>query len=113
MGAMFQKKDGVGLVTVNGALTAVGVDSFREQFAGWWQSAPEIRNAVVDLGGVDFMDSAGLGSLIGLLKRVVERGGDMKIARLQKKVRMVFEITRAYKVFEIFDSVEEAFKACG
>jgi len=37
----------------------------------------------------------------------------MKIARLQKKVRMVFEITRAYRSSDIFDSVEEALKACG
>ena len=113
MGTMFQKKEGVGVVTVSGTLTAVGVDSFREQFAGWWQSAPEIRNVVVDLGGVDFLDSSGLGAIIALLKRVSERGGDMKIARLQKKVRMVFEITRAYKVFDIFDSVEEALTVCG
>jgi anti-sigma B factor antagonist len=35
----------------------------------------------------------------------------MKLACLQKKPRMVFEITRAYKVFEIFDTVEEAIKA--
>ncbi len=37
----------------------------------------------------------------------------MKLASLQKKPRMVFEITRAYKVFEIFDTVEEAVKATG
>ena len=113
MGATFGLNQGVGVVTVSGVLTSVGVDAFREQFADWWQSAPEINNVVVDLGGVKFMDSSGLGSLMGLLKCVSERGGDMKIARLQKKVRMVFEITRAYEVFDIFDSVEEALKACG
>jgi anti-sigma B factor antagonist len=56
------------------------------------------------------MDSAGLGTLIAVLKRITERGGDMKIACLQKKPRMVFEITRAYKVFEIYDTVDEALK---
>ena len=65
------------------------------------------------MAGVDFLDSAGLGSLIALLKRVSERGGDMKIAGLQKKVRMVFEITRAFKVFDIFDNPDEALKAFG
>ena len=113
MAATFQTTDGVGVVTVTGVLTSDGIDAFREQFAGWWQSLPAIRNVVVDLSGVDFLDSSGLGSLIALLKRVSERGGDMKIAGLQKKVRMVFEITRAYKVFEIFDNASEAVKACG
>ena len=113
MGTTFGVQQGVGVVTVTGPLTAAGVDSFREQFGGWWQSSPDVRNVVVDLGGVDFLDSAGLGTVIAILKRIAERGGDLKIASLQKKVRMVFEITRAYKVFDILDSVEEAVKACG
>jgi anti-sigma B factor antagonist len=113
MAAKFQTMDGVGVVVVTGALTSAGVDSFREQFVGWWQSAPEIRNVVVDMAGVDFLDSSGLGVLVALLKRVLERGGDMKIAGLQKKVRMVFEITRAFKVFDIFDNTPEACSAFG
>lgn len=113
MAVSFQTKDGVGMVTVSGPLTSAGVDSFREQFLGWWQGLPAVRNVVVDLAGVDFLDSSGLGTLVALLKRVSERGGDLKVAGLQKKVRMVFEITRAYKVFDIFDNASEALKACG
>jgi len=113
MAVTFYTKDGAGVVVVTGALTSAVVDSFREQFVGWWQGLPELRNVVVDMEGVDFLDSSGLGSLIALLKRVSERGGDMKIAGLQKKVRMVFEITRAFKVFDIFDNTADALKACG
>ncbi len=112
MAVTFQVKSGVGVVVVSGALTSDGVDSFREQFVGWWQTLPDLRNVVVDLTGVDFIDSSGLGSLIALLKRISERGGDMKIAGLQKKVRMVFEITRAFKVFDIFENADEALHAC-
>ena len=108
----FQIRDGVGVVAVTGALVSVEVDAFRAGFVEWWQRLPELRNVVVDLRGVDFLDSAGLGSLIALLKRVSERGGDMKIVGLQKKVRMVFEITRAFKVFDIFDQTDEAIRAC-
>ena len=112
MAATFQTRNGVGVVVVSGALTSAGVDAFREQFVVWWQAMPDLRNVVVDLTGTEFLDSSGLGSLIALLKRVSERGGDMKIAWLQKKVRMVFEITRAFKVFDIFDTPDEAIKAC-
>jgi len=100
-------------VVVTGALTSAGVDSFREQFVSWWQGVPGVRNVIVDLTNVDFLDSSGLGSLIALLKRISDRGGDMKIVGLQKKVRMIFEITRAYKIFDIFDNTDEAIKACG
>ena len=104
------KEQGIGVVQVSHALTAANVDTFREQLASWQAVEPDVTNYVVDLSQVDFMDSAGLGTLIAVLKRITERGGDMKIACLQKKPRMVFEITRAYKVFEIYDSVDEALR---
>uniref|UniRef100_UPI003565F14B STAS domain-containing protein n=1 Tax=Pontiella sp. TaxID=2837462 RepID=UPI003565F14B len=96
---------------VGKALTAAAVDAFRDQLADWQEVEPGVKNYVVDLEMVDFLDSAGLGALIAMLKRVGEKGGDMKVANLQKKPRMVFEITRAYKVFEIYDTVEDALKA--
>lgn len=101
----------VGVVQISKALTAATVDSFRDQLSSWQEAERDIKNYVIDLEQVDFMDSAGLGTLIAVLKRVTERGGDMKIANLQKKPRMVFEITRAYKVFEIYDTVDDALRA--
>ncbi|MDF7797928.1 STAS domain-containing protein [Pontiellaceae bacterium B1224] len=104
------KIDGVGVVVVSAALTAATVDVFREELSSWQAAEPDVKNYVINLESVDFMDSAGLGTLIAVLKRISERGGDMKIANLQKKPRMVFEITRAYKVFEIYESVEDAIR---
>ncbi|MDF7806798.1 STAS domain-containing protein [Pontiellaceae bacterium B12219] len=104
------KINDVGVVQVNKALTAATVDAFRDQLGTWQEAEPTVKDFVIDLRNVDFMDSAGLGTLIAVLKRITERKGDMKIANLQKKPRMVFEITRAYKVFEIYESVEDAIK---
>jgi len=111
MSVACKKENGIGVVALSGPLTAATVEAFREQLAVWQAAEAEIKNFVFDLSAVDFMDSAGLGSLIASLKRITERGGDMKLACLQKKPRMVFEITRAYKVFEIFDTVDEAMKS--
>jgi len=105
------KINGIGVVQVDNALTAATVDTFRDQLTSWQEAEKGIKNYVIDLGQVDFMDSAGLGTLIAVLKRISEQGGDMKIANLQKKPRMVFEITRAYKVFEIYETVEDAIRA--
>ena len=102
------KERGIGIIQVDKSLTAATVDAFREQLSRWQAIEPGVKNYVIDLKQVDFMDSAGLGTLIAVLKRITENGGDMKIACLQKKPRMVFEITRAYKVFEIYNTVEEA-----
>lgn len=107
------KENGSGLICLSRPLTAATVEAFREKFSAWQAEEVEVKNFVFDLSAVDFMDSAGLGALIASLKRITERGGDMKIACLQKKPRMVFEISRAYKVFEIYDTVEEALRAIG
>ena len=105
------KENGIGIIQVSSALTAASVDSFREQLAKWQAAEQDVKDFVIDLKQVDFMDSAGLGTMIAVLKRISERGGDMKVACLQKKPRMVFEITRAHKVFEIYGSVDDALRA--
>lgn len=66
---------------------------------------------VFDCSGMDFMDSTGLGALVSSLKYVNQAAGKLTIANLQPKPRIVFEITRAYKIFDVFDSLEEAEKA--
>ena len=104
-------REGKGVVTICGALNAACVDSFREQMQEWMTENEAVRQIVLDAGDMDYVDSAGLGVLIALLKRATERGGDIRIARLQNKARIVFEITRAFKIFEIFDTVEEALRA--
>lgn len=101
-----------GLVRVTGTLLASNADTFRQTFDQWLASAG-CQHVVADLSALEMLDSTGLGSLIAALKRVGEKGGDLKIAGLQKRVRMVFEITRVYKVFEIFDTVDEALRAAG
>jgi anti-sigma B factor antagonist len=104
-------REGKGIVTVCGPLNAASVDSFREQMQKWMSENTAVRQIVLDAGEMDYVDSAGLGVLIALLKRTTERGGDIRIARLGSKSLMVFEITRAFKIFEIFDTVEEALGA--
>jgi len=112
MSVVCKRENDIGIINLSGPLTAATVEAFREQLAAWQASEADVKNFVFDLSSVDFMDSAGLGALIAALKRITEHGGDMKLACLQKKPRMVFEITRAYKVFDIFDTVKEAVASC-
>lgn len=108
MNVVCQKNGDIGIIKATGQLTAASVEAFREQVSSWQQLEDKVIHFALDMSGVDFMDSAGLGALIATLKHITERGGDMKIASLQKKPRMVFEITRAYKIFEIYDTVDDA-----
>ena len=63
---------------------------------------------IVDLEGVDFLDSTGLGVLVGGLKRLRSHDGDLGLVCTQNRILKVFEITGLTKVFEIRDSVAAA-----
>jgi len=66
------------------------------------------RKIVVDLDGVDFLDSTGLGVLVGGLKRVRSHDGDMSLVCTRARILKVFELTRLTEVFQISASVDEA-----
>lgn len=66
------------------------------------------RKIVVNLEGVDFLDSTGLGVLVGGLKRLRSNDGDMSLVSTQPRILKVFEITGLTKVFAIHDSVDAA-----
>jgi anti-sigma B factor antagonist len=66
------------------------------------------RQLVVDLDGVDFLDSTGLGVLVGGLKRLRSHDGELELVCTQSRILKVFEITGLTKVFSIHESVDAA-----
>lgn len=66
------------------------------------------RRVVVDLEHVTFMDSSGLGALIGGLKAARLQGGDLRIARTPDQARAVLNLTTLDRVLRPYVTVEEA-----
>ena len=69
-------------------------------------SSPPI--IVLDLSGVQYVDSGGVGTLVGLLTSVRSAGGDLKLVAPNQRIRKVLTITHLIEVFKIYASVEEA-----
>jgi anti-sigma B factor antagonist len=67
------------------------------------------QNLIINMAGVDYIDSTGLGTLVGGLKRASERGGAIRIICPNEQIYKVFNITGLVKVFPIFDSEQAAF----
>ncbi|MFC2102840.1 STAS domain-containing protein [Bacteroidota bacterium] len=63
---------------------------------------------VADLSMCEFIDSTFLGSLVITLKKVTSLGGDLRLVGFQPAVHSMFELTRMYRVFETFNSKEDA-----
>jgi anti-sigma B factor antagonist len=65
---------------------------------------------IVDLNATEYMDSTGLGTLVGLHKRMKEADGEVVIAVSQPRVKRLFVITGLTKVFRIYDDAATALK---
>ena len=63
---------------------------------------------VVDLHAVPFIDSSGLGALVGGLKAARKAGGDCRIARPPEQIRYILEVSTLDKVLTPYATVEEA-----
>jgi anti-sigma B factor antagonist len=66
---------------------------------------------VLDLSRVRFIDSSGLGCFLSCLRKVMARGGDLKLCGMSKQVRAVFELVRMHRILEIHNTREEAIRA--
>lgn len=65
-------------------------------------------NVVVDLAKVKFMNSSGLGMLIGGLTTIRKAGGDLRLANATDKIQSLLMVTKLITVFKNFDSVDKA-----
>jgi anti-sigma B factor antagonist len=65
-------------------------------------------DVVVDLSGVEFLDSAGVGVLVGLFKNARLRGGRARFCGLSPGVRSILELIQLDRIFELYDDVEAA-----
>lgn len=66
---------------------------------------------IVDVESVDFLDSTGLGVLVGSLKRVRAEGGSLDIVCTHERILKIFDITGLDKVFGLHSSVDAAIAA--
>jgi anti-sigma B factor antagonist len=97
----------IGLIELSGRFDAHATPALKT-----WQDQPDPpANVVVDLSGVTFIDSTALAVLVSGMKRCRQRGGDLHLCGLQQPVRIIFELTKLDRAFEIFPSSAEAISA--
>lgn len=94
-------------VTASGRLNMVSAPNLRT-YVNEVVAAGSNR-IVVNLAETTFMDSSGLGALIGCLKAARQAGGDLRIAAVQPQVTMVLELTSMDRVLTSYASAEDAF----
>lgn len=101
---------GIGLIEVKGALTGgEETDEVRRAVAGFIDR--EYSKLIIDLGGVTFVNSAGIGVLVGAHTTYTRKGWHIKLTGVNKNIDSVFVITKLSLVFDVHDTIGEAQKS--
>lgn len=109
LGIEVRKNGKITVIQLAGELDAYTAARFKEVMVDAIEDGGE--NLIVSMADVEYIDSSGLGALVGGLKRVSERRGKIVILSAQPQVRKVFEITGLERVFPLFDDEDEAVAA--
>jgi anti-anti-sigma factor len=101
-----QTDSGVTVLAPSGRLDVVGAPALKEAVIEAMKNGQP--RLVIDMEGVTFVDSSGLGSVVSALKQVRTSKGDLRLAAPNQQVRVVLELTTLDRVFPYFATVEEA-----
>ena len=69
------------------------------------------QKIIVNMGNVEHVNSTGVGAIVGVAKRIRQRGGDVKVCGLSDNIKRTFDLTGASSVVEIYDSENSAIAA--
>jgi anti-sigma B factor antagonist len=100
---------GYTVIEVGGEIDVYTAPKLRERLIGLVESGSS--QLIVDMEAVEFLDSTGLGVLVGGLKRVRAHDGWIDLVCTQSRILRIFRITGLNKVFNIYDTVAEAVAA--
>ena len=103
--------DGVLVIECNGRIVfGEEAAALRETVKG---ALGQSKQIVLNLHNVSYIDSGGLGTLVGLYSSARGAGGDVKLAALSQRVGQLLQVTKLVTVFETFDTEQAAVKSFG
>lgn len=99
---------GVDVITVAGDLDLATVPRARAELVRVLAALDDPPLVVLDLCGVDLVDSLGLALVLEVVRRCAQRGGSVAVARAEPGVRREFELTGLHRILPLHDDVESA-----
>jgi anti-sigma B factor antagonist len=99
--------DGITILDLSGRIT-LGEGSVVLREAVKELSAKGQKQILLNLGNVTYIDSSGIGELVGAFTSIRNAGGDLKLLNLTKKVHDLLQITKLYTVFDVWDDEASA-----
>jgi len=106
----FESRDsnGIRIIKISGDIDAYHSPKLKEQMEEVVKG--DLKMIILDFSEVPYIDSAGLGTLVSILRDTRNYQKELKIAGLRKNIKRIFEMTRLDNIFKIYDTIEEAEK---
>jgi anti-sigma B factor antagonist len=105
--AVSREVGGVTVIDMDGRITlGEGSDLLRDLIGGKLGSGH--KKIVMNLAGINYIDSTGLGELVAGYRQIKSQGGELKLLKLNKKVSDLLQITKLYAVFDIHSDEAQA-----
>ena len=112
--------DGITVIELSGRMTVDNIYSLTKSieknvfpFSGKIEDVAGKSNCrvILDMEGVEAIDSSGLGTILFLAKKCRALGGDLKVVSIRPEVKMVIEIVKFHKIFHVFNTLDDAVKS--
>lgn len=105
----FDEQDKILIVTLLGELDHHSSEEVRNKI-DYRLDNDDITKLILNFSGVTFMDSSGIGVVIGRYKKLAMKNGSLSVVSVSNRVQKIFELSGMYKIIKEFDTIEEAIK---
>ncbi|GAA0686072.1 MULTISPECIES: anti-sigma F factor antagonist [Clostridium] len=105
----FDEQDKTLIVTLLGELDHHSSEEVRNKI-DYRLDNDDITKLILNFSGVTFMDSSGIGVVIGRYKKLAMKNGSLFVVSVSNRVKKIFELSGMYKIIKEFDTIEEALK---
>jgi anti-anti-sigma factor len=107
--ATIKESGQVSLVYITGSLTSFEVSGLRTTISSLLQQGR--KKMILNLDGLLYLDSSGIGELVRNYMTVLKSGGEMKVVGLRPKVEEIFKVTQLYQIFQEFQDEAAALES--
>ena len=104
----FETDGNVQKVYLTGRLVASCSEEFKDAMFARLKDAKKV---LFNLEKMDYVDSSGLGALVSILQWMNTNGGAVKLCSVQPRPKIVFDITKVYRIFDIYEKEADAMAA--
>ncbi len=106
-----KKEKGYTLISVNGEIDLYNAKELKDRVGYVCDDSPDGGDLIIDFKDVDYIDSTGLGIMIGIKRRIAESNGGLVLVLHSDRINKLFDITGLKNIFTITRSVDDAVAA--